>query len=335
VKILSVDVLRLLIDTGRSYGMEPLVEIADEEDLQKVLQTDAKIIGINNRDLRDFSVDISRTFLLAKRIPSNRIVISLSGFFGPDVRLVKNVCNGVLVGSGIGSQLSTNHYQLSIQSALSRFISPNPLVKFCGVRTEADFDMAKKLETPLLGINFVPTSKRCISEEVAGVLSTKDPGNMRIVGVFQDQSRDSVQKMCSIYKLDFAQLSGDESPEEYADFSLPIIKGISMTDDDRHLSQMEKWDKTADVFLFDGKNPGSGESWVESSDLQTIRGKDFLQNLHKPYVIAGGICPENAKRICDYTSADGVDTASGIEDESGEWSLKKMIAILSSLGQKT
>lgn len=388
VKILSVEELKNLISAGRNYNMEPLVEITDNEDLQKVLQTDAKIIGINNRDLRDFSVDLSRTLRLAKQIPKNRLIISLSGFYGADIRLVKGACNGVLVGSGIGAELRMNNeefrmklnsrrmtkkdeeiipkilmqsnneelrtqgdearnmnqearneksypppfykrgrkgdfYTGILQKVLSQFIKPKPLVKFCGVRTEADFEMAKKMQVPLLGLNFVLTSKRCISEKVLNDICMRDRGNMRLAGVFMDQSRNYVQNICSKYRLDFAQLSGSENPDDFADFPVPIFKSISIIDDDSHLSQMEIWHDAADIFLFDGKNPGSGDSWVDTYGDEFQR-----QNIQKPFLVAGGVTPENAKRFLEITNADGVDTASGIEDESGKWDFEKMTVLM-------
>ena len=64
---------------GKELGMEALVEVHSEEDLQKVLLTSAKIIGINNRDLRTFKTDISTTLRLVKAIPPGKLVVSESG----------------------------------------------------------------------------------------------------------------------------------------------------------------------------------------------------------------------------------------------------------------
>ena len=57
-----------------------LVEVHDEEELETALAVDADVIGINNRDLSDFSVDIDRTYELLSDVPAGKTVVSESGF---------------------------------------------------------------------------------------------------------------------------------------------------------------------------------------------------------------------------------------------------------------
>jgi len=66
-------------EQAAALGMDALVEVHDEEDLQKALDADADLIGVNNRNLRDFSVDINTTFRLQKLIPDTIPVVSESG----------------------------------------------------------------------------------------------------------------------------------------------------------------------------------------------------------------------------------------------------------------
>ena len=68
-----------LLATARSFGMACLVEVHDEEEMVRVLETDARIIGINNRNLRTFQVSLDTTFRLRPKIPSDRLVVSESG----------------------------------------------------------------------------------------------------------------------------------------------------------------------------------------------------------------------------------------------------------------
>ena len=68
-----------LLAMARDFGMACLVEVHDEEEMVRVLETDARIIGINNRDLRTFRVSLDTTFRLLPNIPSNRLVVSESG----------------------------------------------------------------------------------------------------------------------------------------------------------------------------------------------------------------------------------------------------------------
>ncbi|MBI4620566.1 MAG: indole-3-glycerol phosphate synthase TrpC [Desulfobacterales bacterium] len=71
--------LNVLLKTGRGLGMQALVEVHNLEELKMVLQTEAEIIGINNRDLKTFKTDISTTERLIKEIPQDKIVVSESG----------------------------------------------------------------------------------------------------------------------------------------------------------------------------------------------------------------------------------------------------------------
>ena len=82
--------------------MSCVVEVHTIEELKKVLQTNAKIIGINNRNLTNFKISLSTTIKLAKKIPKNRIIISESGFNKKsDLKKVKKYVNAVLIGSSL------------------------------------------------------------------------------------------------------------------------------------------------------------------------------------------------------------------------------------------
>lgn len=77
--ILEQGLLSDLTGYGRSLGMEPLVEVHDAEELDRALGAGAVLIGVNNRNLKDFSVTLNTTLDLMKNIPDDRIVISESG----------------------------------------------------------------------------------------------------------------------------------------------------------------------------------------------------------------------------------------------------------------
>ena len=89
-----------LVRITENLGMEALVEVHSEEDLKKALSTSAEIIGINNRNLKDFTVDLNVTKELRKKIPRGKTVVSESGIkTREDVLLLKNIgINAILVG---------------------------------------------------------------------------------------------------------------------------------------------------------------------------------------------------------------------------------------------
>jgi indole-3-glycerol phosphate synthase len=72
--------LDALLSEARALDLDALVEVHDEEELEVALEVDADVLGINNRDLTDFSVDIERTYDLLSDVPAGKTVVSESGF---------------------------------------------------------------------------------------------------------------------------------------------------------------------------------------------------------------------------------------------------------------
>jgi indole-3-glycerol phosphate synthase len=80
VAALPVDRLAALHEEARALDLDVLVEVHDEAELETALEVDADVIGINNRNLGDFSVDVERTFSLLSDVPAGKTVVSESGF---------------------------------------------------------------------------------------------------------------------------------------------------------------------------------------------------------------------------------------------------------------
>jgi len=92
--------LRQLHDATVALGMAPLVELYDPANLPRVLAAGARLIGINNRDLRTFETDLDHTLRLRRQIPDDRIVVGESGIRTRDdvLRLQSAAVNAMLVG---------------------------------------------------------------------------------------------------------------------------------------------------------------------------------------------------------------------------------------------
>jgi len=98
--LLDVEQIIKFTEISKNLGMETLVEVHCEEDLEKVLSTPQEIIGINNRNLKDFTVDLNITRKLKQKIPQEKIVVSESGIkTRKDVLLLKSIgINAILIG---------------------------------------------------------------------------------------------------------------------------------------------------------------------------------------------------------------------------------------------
>jgi indole-3-glycerol phosphate synthase len=79
VGAMSLDELAALYREAHALDLDAIVEIHDEEELDAALEVDADVLGINNRNLEDFSVDIQRTFDLLHDVPAGKVVVSESG----------------------------------------------------------------------------------------------------------------------------------------------------------------------------------------------------------------------------------------------------------------
>ena len=103
VAVLGDNELRSLLAETRRYGMEALVEVHDEEEVERALQAGAQVIGVNNRDLRTFGVDLATTERLRPLIPADRVLVSESGIHGPDDvrRLAAMGVDAMLVGESL------------------------------------------------------------------------------------------------------------------------------------------------------------------------------------------------------------------------------------------
>ena len=103
VRILSKRQLKDLIQASRELGLSQLVEVHSKEDIENALDCGAEIIGINNRDLDSFTIDLETTFKLAPLVPDDKVLVCESGIEnGSDIEALKNFgFNAALVGSAL------------------------------------------------------------------------------------------------------------------------------------------------------------------------------------------------------------------------------------------
>ena len=304
--VLNKSQIEHFLSVAKELGLDCLVEVHSEEELKVALETDAEIIGINNRDLRTLEIDLKNTEQIVGTYCNtslrDKIIISESGINTPeDTQSLPRRIDGVLVGSSIMEKFKTDasvgtRYIASLREAKKLF-------KACGMRTIEDAKFCEENNVDMVGLNFVPRSKRAIDLKLAKAMRPF-LRRTKVVGVFQNHPLEEVHQIADELNLDYIQLAGDENLDFIKSCNHPVIKTIKLqTEDDIELAK--KYRPHCAYIIFDGRDPGSGQL----IHYQLLKQVDF------PYILAGGITIENISKILQEINPIGIDVASGIEEE--------------------
>lgn len=193
-------------------------------------------------------------------------------------------------------------------------------VKICGLRTRADVDNAVAAGAAYIGFNFFPKSPRYASPNVAQDLAVHTPTGIAKVGLVVNPSDVELDALVDAVPLDIIQLHGGESVERVAQvrarYGLPVMKvlGISTSAD---LDAIDLFSPVADQLLLDAKPPknavlpgGNGITF----DWRLLADRKYWT---KPWMLAGGLTPDNVAEAIQRTGAMQVDVASGVESSAG------------------
>ncbi|KAJ3288743.1 bifunctional tryptophan synthase trp1 [Borealophlyctis nickersoniae] len=192
VAILDDAQLRDLLWFSRQLGMEPLVEVANAEEMRRAVAVGSRVIGVNNRDLHTFTVDMNRTSALASLVPEGTILVALSGITGrADVeKYVSGGAKGVLVGEAL---MRCSDKRAFIQGLLGTPSIPPPtpatpitatMAKVCGITNSEDALAAAKGGADLIGLIFAK-SPRQIDAATAASIVEEVRGNERAASPIQ------------------------------------------------------------------------------------------------------------------------------------------------------
>jgi indole-3-glycerol phosphate synthase/phosphoribosylanthranilate isomerase len=188
-----------LLASAQELGMDALVEAHDADELQRAMQLDAPVIGINARDLSTFTIDRSAQLELVARAPRDRIVIAESGVHtraqGAAAELAG--ADAILVGSAL---MRAADPQAKLRELLSR-----PLVKVCGLTRQEDVDAAVEAGADLLGFILVEKSPR----RAPAVLDV--PETALSVAVFVEDTAETPADLVQFYPDDGGDVRGREA----------------------------------------------------------------------------------------------------------------------------
>ncbi len=204
-------------------------------------------------------------------------------------------------------------------------------VKICGLRTPETVRVAVEGGARAIGFVFYPPSPRALGPEAAAQLARLLPTSTRAVGLFVDPTDDEIEPVVARVPLDMLQLHGNEPPRRVAEvrsrFNIPVMKAIRVATA-ADLAPLGDYESTADWILFDAKPPakvatlpgGTGIAF----DWRLVKGV----TLAKPWMLAGGLTPENLAEAVTESGATRVDVSSGVEDRPGVKSPERIQAFL-------
>lgn len=179
VAMLEPTLLKELYTYSVSIGMEPLVEVNNPAELDIALELGSKVIGVNNRNLHDFNVDMSTTSRVNAALQGRDVILcALSGISKPeDVEAyVKEGVKAVLVGESLMRASDPTQFLRSLVglpslSSSSSLPESQPLVKICGIRSVQDAQNAMDAGADMIGIVLLPGVKRSIPHSLAREIS--------------------------------------------------------------------------------------------------------------------------------------------------------------------
>jgi len=206
------------------------------------------------------------------------------------------------------------------------------LAKICGLKTPETVAAAVAGGAALVGFNFYGRSPRCVDPATAKQLAMTVPPIVRKVGLLVDDSDARIAEILGTCDLDLLQLHGHETPERVAEirarFAKPVIKVISVSDA-ADLDRAALYESVADYLMFDAKPPKSMANALPggnaiSFDWTLLSGRRF----QRPWLLAGGLTPDNLIEAVRISGAPMVDVSSGVEDHPGEKNVSKIKAFL-------
>lgn len=194
-------------------------------------------------------------------------------------------------------------------------------VKICGLRSTGDIDAAAQAGARYVGFVFFPKSPRNVDVATARDLSGHVQGGVCKVALTVNADDAQLDALLAEVPLDMLQLHGAETPARVAEvkarYGLPVMKAIGIADAE-DLPQIDQYAQVADQLLIDAKPPknadlpgGNGLAF----DWRLLAGRKYWQ---KPWLLAGGLTPDNVAEAIRMTGAQQVDVSSGVESAPGQ-----------------
>ena len=323
--------------------LDAVVEAHTPEELHRAVNAGARIIGVNNRDLRTFRTSLRTSERLIAEVPRDRIMISESGLRDPkSLRHLRELgFHGFLIGEALmrapdpeaalrdfiasaenepSQQVSCSHRDVAgaagVPTAHRAVATAQSAIqiKICGVTNADDTQACVQLGADMIGFNFYRKSPRYIEPTIVRRIVDALPLGISPVGVFVDADQAEIREVAKTAGVRCVQLHGCATPESCSEVAqeFRVIRALSTG------AQFEPQDAAAfphcDV-LIDAYHPelrgGTGRICDWSAASAATRYTRFL-------ILSGGLNSHNVGRAIEAIMPQAVDVCSGVECEPGK-----------------
>lgn len=306
-----------LLAQAKALGLDVLVEVHTQDELNVALACGADLIGINNRNLSTFEVDTQNAFDLRAHIPDTIVTVAESGIHHALTakRYDQAGFDAVLVGESLVKSNAPS-------DVIASFMTPD--VKICGVKNDASVNAMIQSGVRYIGIMCHPDSKRFVSVETGQKIAreTKRVGGVP-VAVCVNQTASEILALTKALGVDVVQLHGDTARAALPDLpaSLRKIFVVPVTDTGDVFRAYDALIATLnplqDIILYDRVEGGSGIPFDWST---------FSNPYPLAYGIAGGLSPDNVKRAITLLRPALLDVSSGVEEPGAPGKSLSLIA---------
>lgn len=204
--------------------------------------------------------------------------------------------------------------------------------KICGIKTPEALRAAIDGGARFVGFVFFPPSPRHVAIDTAKELALMLPTGVRSVALFVDPSDEQLEAVLGHVQIDMIQLHGDETPTRVREikqkYAMPVLKAFPVRDAE-DIDRSADYSGIADWFIFDAKpvNADLPGGTGQVFDWELLAGRHF----DVPWMLSGGLTPDNVADALARLSPDAVDVSSGVEHTRGEKDEAKIRAFLSAV----
>ncbi|KAF8982800.1 bifunctional tryptophan synthase trp1 [Entomortierella lignicola] len=322
VAMLSVEQLHTLYKFAVSLGIEPLVEVNNAQEMEVAIELGAKVIGVNNRNLHNFEVDMETTTKLVNMVPQGTLLVALSGIKGrEDVeRYVEQGVAGVLVGEALMLSKDKRAFIRGLLGLSTKEESSKVLVKICGVQTVDAALQAADSGADFIGMIFAEGSKRQVKVNVAAEIieAVREYANATAAADGEAEANSGGNKAGEVANEDWFSMHAkraERNPRK------PLIVGVFR---DQSLEEITRVIDTLkiDLVQFHGGESPESARFVPVPVIKAfhIRGDEDPQTVIQTVAATRGL---NAYCLLDAAGKAG--GYGGGEGQSFDWSIAKAV----------